>query len=424
MGVLFLLYNLLLFAAAPAVYLRLALTSRHRVLLNRFHPSLDATAPNPIWIHAVSVGEVQGARALIDAFRKRRPDAPILLTASTVAGFESAQQVGNAVHAAWCPFDLLPVVRRFLDGAAPHALVLMETELWPNLLNETARRGIPIVLVNGRLSDKHFPRYYRFRFVAKRLLNAISAAGMQNAEYANRIVQLGLAPDRVEVTGSMKFDVADAGDNTAISAERMVAMGFRPGEPVLLFASTRPGDEALALSTWKSLRERYPDLRLVLAPRHPDRMQEIEALLDAPYVKRSQFGDESTNEDEPIFILDTLGELRDFLPAATIAVIGGSFFPGVNGHNPVESAALGVPTVFGPYMRNFVDAAEALLAEEGAVQVESASSLEPVLCELLADVEKRDNLGKRAQSCIQKHKGAVLRNVELIESVLETRSTA
>jgi 3-deoxy-D-manno-octulosonic-acid transferase len=314
----------------------------------------------------------------------------------------------------WLPFDHPACVRPFQRKLDPRALVLLDTELWPCLISTLRLAGVPVILANGRISDKHFPRYRRFKGFLQPALEDLSAAAMQNDEYAGRIIELGARPERVSVCGSTKFDgvreSVDPGKVVSLRAE----CGFSPADPVIVFGSTRPGDEALAAACWASLRDVFPDLRLVIAPRHLDRLEEAMDPFREPIKRRS---DRGVNSGARVFFLDTVGELVDFYALGTVAVIGGSFSPGVNGHNPLESAALGIPTVFGPYMRNFIDPARELVAHKGAVQT-NPRELAAVLRRLLENPGERAALAQNGREAVRKNRGAIRRMLDLIEPFL------
>lgn len=412
------LYDVATLLATPLGAAWLALHPGHRELLARFAPPIPETLERPIWVQACSVGEILTAKPIIKALKERWPGVPVALTVSTAAGYEIACTSFTDVPVVWFPFDVKPSVRRFVSRLNPMALVLVETELWPNVLRETRRAGAPVVLVNGRLSDKHFPRYVKVRRFLKPVIRQISLAGMQNDEYAARMVRLGADPDAVRVTGNTKFDgVATTVDQAALGRLRE-ENGFTPGGPVLIFGSTRPGDEALAAACWKALKEEFPELRLVIAPRHLERVDEALSHFDEPLLRRSEVQQGRRPAGERVFVLDTVGELVSFYAMATVAVIGGSFYPGVNGHNPLEPAALSVPTVFGPYMRNFIDPARVLVESGGARQLPSPDALLPALRELLADPDGRARMAARGREAVLANQGAIDRSLDLLAEVM------
>ena len=405
--------------AAPFGVAWLAMHPRYRPLLRRFAPRAPGgLAAAPLWVHACSVGEVNTARPLVRAMAQRWPDVPVCLTVSTVAGHELVRRTWADVPCTWLPFDQVVCVRRFVRRLRPRALVVMETELWPNLLRETRRFGAAVMLANGRLSDKHLKRYKRFRALLRPVVAQLTLAGMQNQEYAERLVALGAPLGAVHVTGNTKFDGVATSIGPDVLADLRAETGLDADRPCVLFGSTRPGDEALAAACWKGLRDAFPAAQLVIAPRHVERLGEVLAPFDEPVRRRTDVQQGRRPAGERVFVLDTVGELVRFYALATVAVIGGSFCPGVNGHNPLESAALGVPTVFGPYMRNFVDPARELVEAGGAVQVGKPEGLADTLRRLLADPEERARLSARARETVRRNQGATERTLDLLETAV------
>ena len=418
MSLAYLLYDLATSLAAPFAAAYLCIHPRHRPLLARLAPPVPGVSARPIWVQACSVGEVLTAKSIVAAMRRRWPDVPVVVTVSTAAGLELARASLKDVPVTWFPFDHRLSVRRFVRRLKPRVLVLIETELWPNVIRETRRAGVPVVLLNARLSDKHFPRYLRFRRILRPVVHQLSAVGAQNEEYAQRFVSLGADPAVVSVTGSTKFD----GVPTSVDKETLAALreenGFPEDERVLVFGSTRPGDEALAATCWETLREEFPTLHLVIAPRHLDRLAEATAPFGDGLLRRSEVLAGQRPAGERVFVLDTVGELVRFYALATVAVVGGSFCAGVNGHNPLEPAALGVPTVFGPYMRNFIDPARILTECAGCVQVASPGALCAALRGLLSDPEARARIAAQGRRAVQSGQGAIERNLALLETVV------
>lgn len=415
----YLLYNTALTLAAPALALHLRLREDRRALLARFDPPLPVLNAHPIWVQACSVGEVNTARPILEALSKRFEGVPLLLTVSTQTGYELAQRTCPGCRVTWFPFDTRRAVRRFLARARPRALVLVETEIWPNVIRETRRAGIPIAVVNGRISDKHFARYSRFQRLLRPVFAQLNAAGVQEDRYAQRMAALGVPSDAVRVTGSTKFDGVLTHVDAHTRARLRRENGFAPNEPILIFGSTRPGDERRAAACWRGLREAMPRLRLVVAPRHLDRLDEAMAAFNEPIIRRSEVRAGRVPADERVFFLDTVGELVQFYSVADVAVIGGSFNPEVQGHNPLEPAALGVATVFGPHMQNFAEPARALVAGHGARQVREESQLESVLLDLLRDPIERRSIGTRGRKVVLENRGAIDRNLDMIAGMLE-----
>lgn len=412
-------YDIANAVARPLAIVWLAVSPKHRPLLARFAPYVPQTKDRPLWLHACSVGEVNTAIPLIDAFRQRHPQIPVVLTTSTIAGHELARdKCQGAYRLTWFPVDHRRIVRRFITALDPRALVLIETEIWPNVIKEARRHGAPVVMLSGRLSDKHVRRYERFKGLLGPVFAKITLAGMQNEKYRERIVALGTDPKAVCVTGNTKFDAVSSFVEPGWRGRLKEENGFAPGHPVLIFGSTCPGDEQLAADCWEALKDEIPNLRIILAPRHLRRLAEAAAPFNEGILRRTQIKRGLSHGDERIFLLDTMGELVQFYAAATVAVIGGSFFPGVDGHNPLEPAALGVPTVFGPHMLNFEDFARVLLKAGGAVQAPSPEDLLPTLKRLLSDSKARIDIAKKGRKAVEENKGAINKNLDLLDTVL------
>ncbi len=419
------LYNATLTAAVPLAAAYLFLAPRHRALLRRFHPAIPdelGYAKCPLWLHACSVGEVNVAAPIVDALKGRWPGLPVVITASTVSGQEQAGSRMAGEARTYLPFDHPLCVARFFERTRPRVLVLVETELWPNLLLEAKRRGTPVALVNGRLSDRHFPRYQRMSALLRPGLSAIRLAAMQSERDAARARQLGMDPSVVTVTGNTKFDGAPArpDDDTLEGLRRDCGL---PNEaPLVVFGSTRPGEEALAARCLETLRGSHPDAVVIAAPRHVRRAAEAAKAFPegtARFRSRGRAG-EAREKGGRVLILDTVGELTRFYAMAAIAVVGGSFYPGVGGHNPIEPAALGAPVVFGPHMDNFRDPAHILLEAGGAVQVDSPDGLPDVLERLLGDREELQAMGRRARAAVEANRGAIARTLDHLAPLLES----
>jgi 3-deoxy-D-manno-octulosonic-acid transferase len=410
--------------AGLAARLYLAVSHKHRPLKARFSPPIPAGLVNPIWVHACSVGEVRTAVPLIRRMAMRAPGSSFLLTTSTQSGMASARDLANDFPITWCPFDAKVVVNDFFERLKPSLLVLVETEIWPNIVFTSEARGVPVVLVNGRLSDKHLPRYARAKALFGPVFQRLTRACMQNGEYAERIEKLGTRKENIVATGNIKFDGARfEADRDAIEALRKTH-NFREDDRVIVFGSTRPGDEQMMAELWARMSGSDPKLKLVVVPRHIERAHEAASAFQGTVILRSTVLRHASQESDGVLIVDTMGELANFYACATVAVIGGSFFPGVNGHNPLEPAALGIPTVFGPYMRNFIDPARVLLANNGAVQVENAVTLEQSLRRLLANPIERGEIADRGRAAVRGEQGAIDRTIEVIDSVLRAGERA
>lgn len=415
------LYNTLWRTTAPMLRRRLARHADEAALIERFHPVLPILSGAPVWMQACSVGEVNTAQPLLQLVGTAFGPGTLLLTASTLTGRARAE-AAQPGFSAYFPFDHPGSVRDFITRVQPRVLVLVETELWPNVIRECNKQGIPVVVVNGRLSDKHFARYQRLRRAARPMFAGLAAVGAQTAQHAERFASLGVPADRIEVTGNLKFDAAPTEVGQKERARLRAACGIPDAAPLLLFGSTRPGDEALAAKCWLSLRAEFPNLHLLVAPRHVERRDEARACFYESVLLRSALKEGALPQGERVLLVDTLGELTQFYAAATVAVVGGSFYPGVEGHNPLEPAALGVPTVFGPHMRNFAEAASTLVQADAAVQVESADKLCGSLAELLRDNATARQMGTRARRVVLDNQGSAQKNLHLIQQVLQRGS--
>ena len=381
---------------------------------------VDPEGRPSIWIHAVSVGEVQAARTLIPGLRDRYPGHRLWLSTTTRTGRAVAAGIEGVDGLFYFPLDLPPAVDRVLDRVRPALFVAVDTELWPNLLRRCARRGVRTVLVNGRISDRSYPRYRLVRRWFRRVLVDMDRCCAQSDESARRLVDLGAPADRVVVTGNLKFDALPAprpgppGDGDFLRS-----LGVAADRPVLVAASTHPGEEGPVLDAFRRLRALASGLVLVLAPRHPERGSEAAALAarrGLVVVRRSRPPDDGAGGVD-VVVLDTVGELPALFPAATVVFVGGSLVP-AGGHNVIEPAAWGRPVVFGPHMENFAEIAELFLANRAARRVASAGELAAVLAELLADPCRCAELGTAARSLVEANRGAAARSLAEIAAVL------
>jgi 3-deoxy-D-manno-octulosonic-acid transferase len=408
------MYRAALWPAAAGAAAWMMATPARRPLLGRFRPVLPAgVGERPVWVHACSVGEVTTALPMVRAMQARWPGRALLLTVSTQTGLELARD-RSPVPVCWFPLDHPLSVSHFFKGLRPSALVLVETELWPGVLAHAHATGVPVAVVSGRLSDARAQSYRRSAWIWRPVLRPLAAAAMQSQVFAERMAGLGVNPTRICVTGNIKYDAAEpalsAGDRAALRA----ALGVKAGVPVVVFGSTREGDEALAAECWRQLRDRFPALRIIVAPRHLDRLEDARrALGDVPHVLRSGLV-AGTESAASVILLDTHGELRRVYAIADVAVACGSFYTGVGGHNPLEPAAQGVGTVFGPHMANFLDIATELSAHGGAVQVSSPEALAQALARLLDDPAERVRLGSAALDVVRANQGAIGRTLDFV----------
>ncbi len=412
------LYDLITTLAVPPAAAWVALRPRYRPLLSRFAPRINGAQVSSFCVHACSVGELSVARPVIAGLRDRHPDVPVVLSVSTVTAWDMASKNLPDATLTWFPVDQPNIVSRFFRRLNPRALFLMETEIWPNIVREAERRDVPVMVLNARLSDKHFARYKRHAPFFQNVFSRITHVAAQHQTYAGRFITLGVNRDRITITGNIKFDNLKSSVDGARLRHLRGECGLNGEGPIVIFGSTRPGDEALAASCWEKWKTEFPGARLIVAPRHRERLSEALAPFKDPVALRSRIVSGERRTNARILFIDTLGELIDFYALATVAIIGGSFYPGVNGHNPLEPAALGVPTVFGPYMSNFIDPAEVLINANAAVQVETPDALQSAVSSLLRAPERRASLCAAAREAIAANTGALARTLDLADSVL------
>jgi 3-deoxy-D-manno-octulosonic-acid transferase len=382
---------------------------------SRARPS--GAGSRPIWVHAVSVGEVLAARTLLAPLAERLPGHGVVLSTTTVTGHAVAQRDARAADALFfAPFDLRGPVRRVLDATDPRLLVLVETELWPNLIHEAKQRGVAVALVNGRISPRSFPRYRRVRGLLRRVLDEVDLFLMQGESHAQRIRELGAPASRVRVTGNLKFDALPP---PAPGEGLRRALAPLAERPLWVAGSTVAGEEPLVLAAFQELRARFPRAALLVAPRHPERFAEVAALVEGAgfrCARRSQ-PDGSPAAERDVLLLDTLGELAQVYPLATVVFVGGSLVP-AGGHNLLEAAVAGRAVVVGPHMENFREIAEEFRAGQALVQVASAEALGRELTGLLGDAARREELGARARALVERNRGAVERTVDALAALV------
>jgi len=369
------------------------------------------------WIHAVSVGEAATAVPLVEAITRRWPQLGIVMTTVTPTGARivADRLAGRAVHR-YFPIDLPGPVRRALDAVNPRFFLCMETELWPNLLRGLAARGVPSMIANGRISDRSFRRYRLVRFFTARMLAHVRVLAMQSEEDARRIIALGALPERVVVTGNIKSDLIPPEGGGDALWQRLLGLG--DGEPVWVAGSTHRGEEAIVLDVYLHLRARMPTLTLVLAPRHPERVAEVERLVRERRlqpVRRSELP--KSQARGAVIIVDTVGELAQIYRVASVVFVGGSLAP-TGGHNMLEPALLRKPVLFGPHTTNFRESAELLLEAEGALVARDGAELEAHMGALLMDAERRRLMGEAAFKAVAGRRGAIKHTLELVERYL------
>ncbi len=371
---------------------------------------LPAVPPgqHTIWVHAASVGEVQAATPLIHALRERYPERPFVVTTVTPTGAKQAEhRLGDdAVHR-FLPFDFPSAVERFLKRIQPALAVVMETELWPNLFAACHRRGVPLVLVNARISERSILWYQRVASLLRTTLSNVSAIAAQSREDAERFISLGADPCKVVVVGSTKFDneVPTELLEQAASLRRF----FGVNRPVWIAASTHEGEELIILDAFEEILAQHASSLLIIAPRHQDRFARVAGLCERrgfATVKASQ--DSTYDMKTQVFIVDSLGDLPAFYGTSDIAFVGGSLVP-TGGHNMLEPASLGIPVLMGPHVFNFRDISQWLLEVEGAWIVSDSEELASKVVSLFSDASLRNLAGEKARQVVRAHRGAVER---------------
>ncbi|MEA3638962.1 MAG: lipid IV(A) 3-deoxy-D-manno-octulosonic acid transferase [Lamprobacter sp.] len=415
-----LLYSLLLFLLLPLVLLRLLWRScRNPAYLERWPERLGlwrrALRPVELWIHAVSVGEVQAMQPLIRDLLSREPVVDLIVTTTTPTGARRLQELfGERVQHAFTPYDLPWIMRRFLNRTGPRLVLVVETEIWPNMLAVCAERQIPVILANARMSPRSARGYARVGGFTAQTLGRFVRIAAQSQPDAERFIQLGAAADRVQVTGSIKFDVRLPG--SLRDRAEVLRRTWGINRSVWVAASTHEGEEERLLAVQRKLRERFADVLLVLVPRHPERFDRVAALVrreGLAMIRRSDA--DPCNADCSVYLVDSMGELPLFLAAADAAFIGGSLVP-VGGHNLLEAAALAVPVAIGPYCFNFAEITRRLVAEEGAVQLQDAEDLAPLLAAWLGDAAERARIGEQALAFVERNRGALQRLLALLDA--------
>jgi 3-deoxy-D-manno-octulosonic-acid transferase len=382
----------------------------------------DLSSERPVWFHAASVGEVLCSIPLLRRIRKEAPDCRIILTTMTSTGNETAKKlIPEASRILFFPIDHPFTILRVIQKIRPRLLLIAETELWPNLLRYCGKRNIPVVLFNGRISEKSLGGYRLFKSFFKRCLNNILVFFMQAEEDRNRIIEIGAPADRTRVAGNIKFDQAFPCDNLESTAELAASLGLRGNETILIAGSTHPGEEEVFLQLFKNLREADSRLILILAPRHLNRLEEVEKLLrneGLPWKRRSSLYSQSQGNLSGVILLDTMGELMKLYSLGTIIFIGGSLVS-IGGHNPLEPLFFKKCVLFGPYMFNFLEISRRLIAEGGAVLVKDREELSYQLKRLLSDEKERNKVGENGFRFLQKHRGATERIFETIKPFLK-----
>ncbi|MEK6776619.1 MAG: 3-deoxy-D-manno-octulosonic acid transferase [bacterium] len=423
----FFLYNLILdlfvIFALPFFLVKLVTTKKYRKgLMQRLgilpgEQIARIQGMQPIWVHAVSVGETVAAVPLVRALRRRYPEKKILVTTVTATGNQIARfQIKEADAVLFFPFDLSPIVKRVIQRIRPSLFILMETEIWPNCIRYMHEMQVPVLVVNGRISSASYRGYLGIRFLIRRVLGMVSAFSMQTEEDVRRIIDLGAPEPRVRRAGNIKFDR----QAVPLSVEEKGSLRrdyLLPEQgDILIAGSTHRGEDLPLIDTYIQLRKEFPDLIFVLAPRHPERADEVASLLRGkglPYQKRSR-----PEPGKPVLLLDTVGDLSRLYGAGTVSFVGGSLVPS-GGQNILEPAVYGVPVVFGPHMENFPEISNVIRERGGGLQVRGPEELLPVLGDLLRDPDKMRRIGEAGMRIIRENHGALDKTLNMVAEFLK-----
>ena len=378
-----------------------------------------------VWLHAVSVGEVNVCTQLIRSLEPRLPNAKIIVSTTTTTGMgELKKKLPSHISKVYYPIDRRPYVSRAIGTLRPRAIVLVEAEIWPNFITRVRQQGIPLFLVNARLSERSFRGYKWFGFLFRPLFASFTGVGAQNEADAARLREIGCRPEVIRVVGSLKFDAARIDERRPLNVPAMLRqLGVPADAQLLIGGSTHAGEEGILADIYLRLRERFPKLFLILVPRHFERSREVGRELEARGVKfayRSEITTHTKNRPGEIgcLLVNTTGELKYFYEHAAVIFVGKSL-TAEGGQNPIEPGALGKAMVFGPNMQNFADVARSFVAGGGAEQVQDAPELETKLAALLADEGRRLQLGDNALKVVRENLGAIERTVDMIVEQLD-----
>ncbi len=419
-------YTLFIILALPVIYIRLLLRSiklptyRDRLFERVGVYAKFSVKPNGIWIHAVSVGEVVAAVPLIKALQVEYTALPLTVTTTTPTGAQRVQQVfGDKIKHIYMPYDISWCIARLITKVQPLCLIIMETELWPNLLQTCNTHSIPVIMANARLSDRSFPRYRHLRWFVKKMLQKLTFVATQSHLDTDRFLQLGLSQDKITTVGNLKFEVQIDALQQQVGKNLKANVGDRL---ILVAASTHVGEEQRVLLAFKQVQTCYPNSLLILVPRHPDRFNIVAEILtqqQVNFVRRSS--GENCSDDTAVILGDTMGELYTYYAAADVAFVGGSLVP-VGGHNLLEPASLGVPCITGPYLENFKDIAK-LLAASGLLHVvQDETELAEQCITWFGSPEICSQLGSKAKQIILQNRGATNKILDIINKIIKLSS--
>lgn len=420
------IYTLLLYLIQPFVWLKLLWRSRkapayRQRWLERYGFCKNKVKPNGILVHAVSVGETIAAIPLIKALQQKYPQLPITVTTMTPTGSERVKSLlKDSVSHVYLPYDLPGAIKRFLKTTKPKIVIIMETELWPNLISQCYKQKIPLIIANARLSERSAARYGKLGKAVKQLFSKISMVAAQNQQDGERFVSLGLPADHLAITGSIKFDINLS--NEQRQNINQLKQQWQLKRPVLIAASTHSGEDEIILTAFKKLLLKHANLLLILVPRHPERFKTVEKLISDSgfnYLKRST--NQIPTEQTQIVLGDTMGELVELYAMADIAFVGGSLVK-QGGHNPLEPALHHIAIITGEYFFNFQVICEQLIEAQGMIVcTNSADDLYSTIDRLLNDNSRRVQLGENAYLVLKQNQGALSRLLAVINHYLNIK---
>lgn len=426
-------FTLFFWLASPYYFLKLLRRGQWREgfgqRFGRFSSKIKQAVTNRhvLWIHAVSVGEVNICTQLIRSLEPRLPNLKIVVSTTTSTGMgELNRKLPSHIQKIYYPIDRRQYVLRAIAAVHPEAIVLVEAEIWPNFLWRARELRIPTFLVNARLSNRSYRGYRRFRFLFRSLFASFVGVGCQNEEDAQKLRDLGCRPDVVEVVGNMKFDAAKLEERRVLDVPRLLRqLGIPEGARLLVAGSTHAGEEALLADVFVRLRKVFPDLYLIVVPRHFERGKEVGRELTARGIKFAYRSEMSVStkykpNDIDCLLVNTTGELKYFYEHADVIFVGKSLMA-EGGQNPVEPGALGKPMIFGPNMQNFEAIAEAFVTQNAAIQVRDEKQLQDAIADLLADREKAAEIGRNAIKVVRENSGAIERTVDMIAAHLHKK---
>jgi 3-deoxy-D-manno-octulosonic-acid transferase len=424
------LYLLVLLVLSPWLLYKALTTGKYRRgLWSKFTGSALARQGQApcIWFHGVSVGEIHLLRQVVARFRQRHPDWECVLSTTTDTGLEEARKHFADLPVFWWPLDFSWAVRRALRRVRPNLIVLAEGELWPNFLLATKRYGVPVAVINGRMSPRSLRRYQRLGSLFRGLFRLPDLFAMQTEDYAAAVRALGAAAERVHVTGSVKYDGVELNRDNPRTRELARLLGVGPDDLIWVAGSTQAPEEEIALNVYRRLKDECPRLRLLLVPRQRERFDEVARLLERsslPFVRRSRLAPRSSlpAPRSSVVLVDTIGELGALWGLADVAYVGGSLDGRRGGQNMIEPAAYGAAVLFGPHVWNFRDTVDRLLEAGAAVQVADAAALEAAVQRLLGDMAERGRLGTAARQFVLRQQGATQRTLKLVDQLILRRS--